>query len=196
MTSALKLLSVLAPIAGGTMVLAWRFQETRTPVTSKKILIPRLGMSTGFMMFVGPTMRIPWTWALGAFLFGAVVLSYPLARTSSLERVGDTILMRRSNKFLLILLGLVIIPVSLHDYIGHVLPPRQTGALFFVLAFGMILRWRLWMFVQFRAPKIDLACHASWSTSSVTVSPSRVSSSTRGGRGSRWILSSKTSGRA
>jgi membrane protein CcdC involved in cytochrome C biogenesis len=150
MPTVLRILTVLAPIAGGLGVLAWRIQETRTPVTAKKIILPPLGMSTGFSMFVSPAMRIPWTLGLAAFAVGALVLSYPLARTSSLERNGDVILMKRSNGFILILLGLLSLRLALHDYIGHLLPPAQTAALFFVLAFGMILRWRVVMYLRFR----------------------------------------------
>lgn len=156
LTPILKLAGVVAPVVGGAAVLAWRVQETRTPVTAKKILIPPLGMSTGFMMFLSPAMRIPWAWAACAFLFGSLVLSYPLARTSSLERSGDVILMRRSKGFIVILLGLLALRLGLHDYIGQVLPPRQTAALFFVLAFGMIVRWRVAMYRRFVRLKAEL----------------------------------------
>jgi len=150
MALALRIFAVLAPIAGGLAVLAWRIQETRTPVTARKILIPPLGMATGFGMFVSPSMRIPLVWALGAFALGALVLSPPLARTSTLERVGDVVLMRRSKGFLLILLGLLALRIALHDYVGHLISARQTAALFFVLAFGMILRWRVAMYLRFK----------------------------------------------
>jgi membrane protein CcdC involved in cytochrome C biogenesis len=143
------MLFLLAPIAGGLGVLAWRIRETRTPVTARKIVLPPLAMSTGFSMFVSPAMRIPWTWGAMAFLVGAIVLSHPLMRTSSLELEGDVILMRRSNGFPVILVGLLAVRVALHDFIGHLLPPLQTAALFFVLAFGMILRWRVAMYLRF-----------------------------------------------
>ena len=157
MSAVFRILFIVAPFVGGMAVIAWRIQETRTPVSAKKIIIPPLAMSTGFGMFFSPAMRIPWMWALGAFLIGALVLSYPLARTSSLERSGDVILMRRSPGFILILLGLLGLRLALHDYIGHVLPARQTAALFFVLAFGMILRWRVTMYFNFRAMQAQLA---------------------------------------
>lgn len=156
MIPATKLIPLLAPIAGGTAVLVWRVRETQTPVTTAKIVIPPLGMATGFMMFVSPAMRIPWALALGAFLFGATVLAYPLARTSTLERQGDVVMMRRSNGFLLILLGLLALRLALHEWVGHLLPARQTAALFFVLAFGMILRWRVGMFLRYRAMSEDV----------------------------------------
>ncbi|NJD20492.1 MAG: cytochrome c biogenesis protein CcdC [Gemmatimonadetes bacterium] len=145
-----KLIPMLAPVVGGSAVLVWRIRETRTPVTRRKIVIPPLGMSTGFAMFAVPSMRIPWTWAVGAFLVGALVLSIPLAKTSTLERRGDVIFMRRSNGFLIILLVLLAIRVGLHEWIGEMLPPKQTAALFFVLAFGMILRWRAGMLIRYQ----------------------------------------------
>jgi membrane protein CcdC involved in cytochrome C biogenesis len=149
-TPVLKLAGLVAPVAGGAAVLAWRFQETRTPVTARKLLIPPLGMSTGFFMFVSPAMRFPLSWGIGAFLVGALVLSWPLARTSSLERTGDVILMQRSRYFVVILLGLLALRLALHDSIGHLLPPKQTASFFFVLAFGMILRWRVSLYRSFR----------------------------------------------
>jgi membrane protein CcdC involved in cytochrome C biogenesis len=155
MSGALSGLATLAPIVGGLTVLAWRVQETRTPVTARKIIIPPLAMSTGFGMFVVPAMRIPWTWGLAAFAFGALVLSPPLSRTSKLERRGEEILMQRSRGFLLILLGLLALRIGLHDYVEHLVSARQTAAIFFVLAFGMILRWRVSMYLRFRELTAD-----------------------------------------
>ena len=147
----LKPLFALAPIAGGAAVIAWRYTETRTPVSTPKIVIPPAGMATGFSMFLVPAMRVPWSWALVAFLLGALVLAWPLVRTSTLERQGEQIMMRRSNGFLLILLGLFALRLALHNYVGHLLSAEQTAALFFVVAFGMILRWRVGMYLRYRA---------------------------------------------
>ncbi len=151
MAHAFRFAYLAAPLVGGLAVVVWRIQETRTPVTARKILIPPLAMSTGFCMFVMPAMRVPWTWAVVAYLVGALALSYPLERTSSLERVGDVIYMRRSHGFLVILLGLLALRLLLHNYVGAMMPPKQTAAVFFILAFGMISRWRASMYRQFRA---------------------------------------------
>ena len=156
-----NLLPILAPIAGGVAVLAWRVQETRAPVSVRTLVLPPLGMATGLLMFVSPRMRLPWPLALGAFLFGALVLSWPLARSSTLERQGDVVTMRRSRGFLVILLTLLAIRLALHEWIGHLLPPGRTAALFFLLAFGMILRWRVGLLRRYRglmdegAPRAD-----------------------------------------
>jgi membrane protein CcdC involved in cytochrome C biogenesis len=139
-----------ASLVGAGVMLAWRFHETRRPVTLPAIVIPPLGMSTGFAMFFAPPMRIPFWWGLVAFLLGAVVFAIPLARTSRLEREGDSVVMRRSPAFIVILLVLVAIRFALRSYIDQFISPLQTGALFFVLAFGMILRWRLGMWLEYR----------------------------------------------
>jgi membrane protein CcdC involved in cytochrome C biogenesis len=92
---------------------------------------------------------VPWTYASAAFAFGALVLSIPLARTSRLVRNGDAIVMQRSKAFLWILLGLVVVRFALRAYVEHIVTPLQTGALLFMLAFGMILRWRATMLIAY-----------------------------------------------
>lgn len=148
--SALQPLAFIAPVAGGAAVLAWRVRETKSPLSTPKIVIPPLAMSTGFSMFLMPAFRVPWLWAVGAFLLGALVLSYPLGRTSTLERRGDVVVMQRSRAFLVILVGLLAVRIALRGYIGQLVSPRQTAAIFFILAFGMILRWRVGMYRQYR----------------------------------------------
>jgi membrane protein CcdC involved in cytochrome C biogenesis len=139
-----------ASLVGAGVMLAWRVRETRRPVTPPAIIIPPLGMSTGFMMFVVPQTRFPFWWGVIAFLTGAVVFSVPLAYTSKLTRVGDTVVMQRSPAFIVILLVLVAIRFALRSYIDRFISPVQTGALFFVLAFGMILKWRVGMLIEYR----------------------------------------------
>src|SRR5579863_5745457 len=83
--------SVIGSLAGLAGVLVWRVREGRTAVTARKILIPPVGMATGFCMFVVPAFRVPLTWAILALLTGAVALAYPLLLTSRLVRQGDVI---------------------------------------------------------------------------------------------------------
>jgi len=140
----------IGPIFGGVALLAWRVHETRVPVTPRSIVIPPLAMSTGFGMFVAPMMRVPWWWAVTSLVFGVVVLSWPLLRSSRLELREGVVHMRRSRAFLWILLGLLSVRLLLHDYIGHLVSPLQTAALFYLMAFGMIVRWRAALFVGYR----------------------------------------------
>src|SRR5437764_10340163 len=117
----------------------------------KKIVIPPMGMATGFSMFLVPAFRVPWTWALGAFLIGVVALAWPLLITSKLVRAGDAIMMQRSNAFFLVVIALAAIRFFARGYFDRIMSIDQTAALFFVLAFGMILRWRLRMLQEYRA---------------------------------------------
>jgi membrane protein CcdC involved in cytochrome C biogenesis len=142
--------SLIVAALGSIAILVWRVRESRRAVSTKSILIPPLGMATGFSMFFAPEFRIPWTWGLYAFVAGAVLLAYPLLRTTRLTREGDIIMMKRHNAFIPVILGLAALRLALRSYVGALISVPQTGALFFVLAFGMIARWRTWMFFEYR----------------------------------------------
>jgi membrane protein CcdC involved in cytochrome C biogenesis len=73
-----------------------------------------------------------------------------LLLTTRLVRQGDTVMMRRSSAFLAVILVLAAVRLLARGYLDTVLSAQQTAALFFILAFGMILRWRARMFYDFR----------------------------------------------
>jgi len=142
--------SFLAAGAGAIVVIMWRLREARSAVSLRKIIIPPLGMATGFSMFVDSAFRVPWTWAGIAFLMGAMVLAWPLLLTTRLERQGETVRMRRSSAFLVVILVLAAIRILARGYFDTILTPQQTAGVFFILAFGMIVIWRANMLMDFR----------------------------------------------
>lgn len=142
--------SVGAAVIGFFAVLVWRIREGRTAVTMRKVIIPPLGMATGFSMFVLPVFRVPWLWAVGAFVIGASVLAYPLIRTSRLTLEGETVMMRRSKAFFAVIVVLALVRLGARKYVNRIVSLEQTAALFFVLAFGMILSWRVSMLLEYR----------------------------------------------
>jgi membrane protein CcdC involved in cytochrome C biogenesis len=146
----LHLTSILVSLAGLTAVVIWRLRETRSAVTQRKIVIPPLGMATGFSMFILPAFRFPPLWGVGAFLIGYVLLAYPMLLTTRLIREGDAIRMKRSSAFLAVLLVLALIRFLARGYLDSLLTPQQSAAIFFVLAFGMIVRWRVSLLMDFR----------------------------------------------
>ena len=152
--------SIAVALAGLAAVLIWRIREGRTAVTLRKILMPPVGMATGFCMFLEPAFRVRISWAILAFLIGAIALAYPLLLTSRLERVGDTIMMRRSGAFFAVVIVLAAIRYLARGYLHGVLSIPQTGGLFFILAFGMILRWRMSMVFEYRALTAESAAAA------------------------------------
>ncbi len=142
--------SFLAAGAGAIVVIMWRLREARSAVSLRKIIIPPLGMATGFSMFVDSAFRVPWSWAMIAFLTGAAVLAWPLLLTTRLELQGETVRMRRSSAFLVVILVLAAIRILARGYFDTLLTPQQTAGVFFILAFGMIVIWRGKMLFDFR----------------------------------------------
>jgi len=144
------LFGAAAALLGAAGMLAWRARETRRALTARRILAPPLGMSTGLAMFALPAARVPAAWAAAALLFGALVLAYPLQHSSTLALQGDEVVLRRSRAFFAILLALVAVRLALREYVGHLVSPEQTAGLFFLMAFGAIVRWRVGMYRAFR----------------------------------------------
>jgi membrane protein CcdC involved in cytochrome C biogenesis len=136
--------------AGLVAVTMWRLREARSAVSLKKIVMPPLGMATGFSMFVLPAFRIPWAWAGLAFLIGAVALAWPLLLTTRLERQGQAIMMKRSSAFLAVILVLAAIRFLARGFFDAILTGQQTAGVFFILAFGMIVIWRGKMLLDYR----------------------------------------------
>jgi membrane protein CcdC involved in cytochrome C biogenesis len=143
-------MSVASGVLGFLAVLVWRIREGRTAVTLRKIAIPPLGMATGFCLFLVHGFRVPWAWAAIAFLAGAILLAYPLVRTSRLILQGNRVMMHRSGSFFVVMIALAIIRILAHSYLDTFVSLQQTAGLFFILAFGMILRWRLSMLFEYR----------------------------------------------
>ncbi|MEB3100727.1 CcdC family protein [Ferviditalea candida] len=131
------------------LVIFVRLRASARPTTARKIMIPPIAMSTGFLMFLSPQTHIPLLWALVAFLTGVVLFSYPLIKTSKFHIVDGKVYLKRSKSFIFILLGLLVLRMLLHGYVEHYVSIPQTGAIFFILAFGMILPWRLAMLYQY-----------------------------------------------
>jgi membrane protein CcdC involved in cytochrome C biogenesis len=146
----LPIASFGAALIGSLAILAWRVRESRRPVSLRSLIIPPLGMSTGFSMFAMPAFRIPWTWGLGAFVLGALVFAYPLVSSPQLTIEDGLIMMRRSRWFLVVILGLAAVRLGLREYVSSIISVQQTAGLFFLLAFGMIVRWRTTLLLEYR----------------------------------------------
>ncbi len=131
------------------LVIAIRLRAAKKPTSARKIVIPPLAMTTGFSMFVFPQTHIPLMYALTALMFG-FLFSYPLIRTSKFERIEDQIYLKRSKAFPLILLSLLAVRIGLRGYVEQYMTLPQTGAVFFILAYGMVVPWRIAMYRKYR----------------------------------------------
>ncbi|MRN55382.1 CcdC family protein [Paenibacillus monticola] len=147
--SLLHIGSTLGAVFMALMVIVIRLKASSRPVTIRKIWIPPLGMSTGFAMFVVPEVRFPLWWAAIAFLTGWFIFAYPLIRSTIFEQRDGQIFAQRSKSFAFILLGLLLVRTLLHELINQYVSVPQSGGLFFILAFGMIVHWRLFMYRRY-----------------------------------------------
>ncbi|WP_020616269.1 cytochrome c biogenesis protein CcdC [Paenibacillus daejeonensis] len=144
-TTTIQALSILVSGMAGTSMILLRLRAARKPTSLKKLIIPPLGMMTGFIMFALPMMHIPWLWGLSAFGTGLLMFSFPLIVTTRLARVKSDIYVIRSKAFILIMVTLFALRLSMHSVVEQYMTIPQTGALFYLLALGMILPWRLAM---------------------------------------------------
>jgi membrane protein CcdC involved in cytochrome C biogenesis len=143
-------LSSIGMAAMALLAILVRMRAGSRPLTPVKIIMPPLGMSTGFLMFALPAFRIPLLWASLAFAAGLLLLSYPLIRSTKLQLQDGAVYVKRSKAFVFVLLGLLVLRLALHTYIEEFISVPQTGALFFILAFGMLLPWRAAMLLRYR----------------------------------------------
>ncbi len=146
----LQVVSTLVIVVVALLIILIRMKAAKRPTSAKKILIPPLSMSTGFLMFLFPIMRIRLLYALAALLVG-LVFSIPLITSSKMFRGDDHhVYLKRSPTFAAVLLSLLVVRVLLHSYIEQWITVPQTGAVFFILAFGMLLPWRIAMLLTYR----------------------------------------------
>lgn len=145
------------PFLGAIGVVIWRIRETTRPLTMKSILIPPIAMSTGHCMFFYPPARVPIEWALAAYIAGAILLALPLIHSTHLTPKNDAIYVTRSKAFMWVIFALLVVRTALRGYIEQYVSIIQTGALFYLLAFGMIVHWRWNMYVRFKRMREKMA---------------------------------------
>ncbi|WP_240415706.1 CcdC family protein [Paenibacillus periandrae] len=146
----IQVVSSIGMVAMALLAIFVRMRATNKPITTAKIIMPPIGMSTGFLMFVAPAFHVPVLWGVLAFLVGLLLFSYPLIRSSQLELHEGHVFVKRSKSFAFVMLGLLALRVALHSYIETYISIPQTGALFFLLAFGMLVPWRAAMLLRYR----------------------------------------------
>lgn len=146
----LRTIALIGSVCMALFVILIRTRAAKKPANAMKIIMPPLGMSTGFLMFLFPATHIPLSYAFAALLVGSL-FSIPLIRRSKFEQRDGSIYLQRSKSFAFLLLGLLALRIALHQYVEQYVTFVQTGAVFFILAFGMILPWRVAMYRRYAA---------------------------------------------
>ncbi|HET7615665.1 MAG TPA: cytochrome c biogenesis protein CcdC [Bacillales bacterium] len=143
------IVSIVIGVVFALAILAVRMKAAKKPASVKKIILPPIFMTTGFCMFIEPQFRPPFIEAVGAFLVGCL-FSILLIKTSRFEIRDRDIYLKRSKAFIFILFGLLALRTVMKFYVGGEVTLPVTSGLFFILAYGMILPWRVGMLIGYK----------------------------------------------
>ena len=141
--------STLMAVFMGTFVLVMRLKAQKRPVTAKKIIIPPLAMSTGALMFIFEEFRVTPIEILEAASLG-VIFSIVLIKTSKFEWKENDIYLKASKAFPFILIGLLVFRIILKLLLANTVDVGELAGMFFILAFSMLVPWRIAMLVQYK----------------------------------------------
>jgi membrane protein CcdC involved in cytochrome C biogenesis len=144
--------STVVAIVMGLGVFMIRMKAQNRPINEKRILIPPFAMSTGALMFIFEEFRVPFLQILEAMGLG-LMFSIVLIATSKFQSKDGKIYLKASKAFPFILIGLLILRIILKLIFAQSLDVGELGGMFFILAFSMILPWRIAMLVRFKSYK-------------------------------------------
>lgn len=144
--------STIFAVIMGIIVMTVRAKVAKKPATSKKIILPPLFMSTGALMFVFEFFRVHPMQILEALGVG-LLFSTVLIWTSKLEVKDGDIYLKQSKAFVFILVGLLVIRLIAKLILSSSIDVGELSGMFWLLAFGMIVPWRIAMLIQFKKLK-------------------------------------------
>jgi membrane protein CcdC involved in cytochrome C biogenesis len=126
-----------------------RIKSSAKPATAKKIILPPIFMSTGALMFFVPMFQVTGAEFLEAITVG-MFFSIFLIKTSKFEIRGNEIYLKRSKAFVFILIGLLVLRIGMKTILSSSIDYGSLSGMFWILAFGMIVPWRVAMYLSFR----------------------------------------------
>ncbi|MBI5975921.1 CcdC family protein [Staphylococcus canis] len=147
--------SIVIAFVMGAGVIFIRMKAQNYPVNEKKIILPPFFMATGALMYIFPYFRLTGAEIIEAILVG-VVFSSVLIMTSHFEVKGTQIYLKKSKAFPFVLVSLLIIRTILKVFIGSTIDAGQLAGMFFLLAFSMLLPWRIAMLIRYKKIKKNI----------------------------------------
>ena len=147
--------SIVFAFIMGIAVIIIRMKAQKFPVNEKKIILPPFFMATGAFIYVIPYFRLTGAEMLESLVLG-VLFSLVLIWTTHFEVQGTKVYMKRSKAFPIILISLLVIRTVIKIFISSEIDPGEIGGMFFLLAFCMIVPWRLAMLYKFKKIEKEL----------------------------------------
>ncbi|MCD7033659.1 cytochrome c biogenesis protein CcdC [Metabacillus sp. GX 13764] len=142
-------ISSIVAVVMGILVMFVRMRASKKPASAKKIILPPFFMSTGALMYIFPQFRISGAEILESVIIGAL-FSILLIATSKFEVRDSDIYLKRSKAFVFVLFGLLFIRIALKSYLSSTIDVGELGGMFFLLAFSMLLPWRIAMYFSYK----------------------------------------------
>ena len=130
-------------------VMVIRLKAAKKPTNAKKIILPPFFMATGAFMYLVPKFRLTGMEIVEAVVVG-MLFSIFLIKTSKFEIRENDIYLKRSKAFIFILIGLLAIRIIMKSILSSTIDPFQLSGMFFLLAFSMLLPWRIAMYLDYK----------------------------------------------
>ena len=130
-------------------VMFLRLKAAKKPTNAKKIILPPFFMATGAIMYFIPKFRLTGM-EIGEAVIVGMLFSIFLIKTSKFEIRENDIYLKRSKAFIFILIGLLVIRIIMKSILSSTIDPFQLSGMFFLLAFSMLLPWRIAMYRDYK----------------------------------------------
>lgn len=147
--------STIVALFMATAMIVVRVKSSRKPTSVKRIILPPIMMSTGAFMFILPLFRVPGIEIIKSLVIG-IIFSFLLIKTTKFEIRQQDIYLIPSKAFIFILFGLLIVRLTSKLMMGRTISFGETTGIFFLIAFGMIISWRLAMLFKYYSLKNEL----------------------------------------
>lgn len=151
----LIIITTVGALFMGLLAIFVRSKSAKRPVSVKKIILPPIFMSTGALMFVFEEFRVAPLQIIEALIVG-MLFSIILMKTTKFEVRQAAIFMKRSKAFPFILFGLLLIRLIGKLILSNTIDVGELGGMFWILAFGMIVPWRIAMLVKYKKMETEL----------------------------------------
>ncbi|WP_349421276.1 CcdC protein domain-containing protein [Staphylococcus felis] len=147
--------SILIAFVMGAGVIVVRMKAQKYPVNEKKIILPPFFMATGALMYIFPYFRLTGSEIIESIVIG-ILFSSVLIMTSHFEVKDSDIYLKKSKAFPIVLISLLVIRTILKVFIGSSIDAGELAGMFFLLAFSMLLPWRVAMLLRYKKIKNSL----------------------------------------
>jgi membrane protein CcdC involved in cytochrome C biogenesis len=143
------IVSSIGAVFMGIFALFIRMKAAKKPTNAFKIIMPPFFMSSGALMYVVPEFRLTPQEMAEAIILG-MLFSILLIKTSKFEIRDNDIYLKRSKAFFYILAGLFVVRLGLKSILSSTIDFGELSGMFFLLAFSMIVPWRIAMYLDYK----------------------------------------------